>query len=660
MRAAIWLETASGSVEEGAPEVSNGNSHYHAARSYRREEVIESLHQNPTAEYETRARARREQVELLTSRENRISKTRLAVFIVGIVVAWIAVAEGAISAWWILIPAVLFIVLVVLHDRAIAARQRFERAAAFNERGLARLQDRWAGSGPAGERFRDPHHPYAGDLDILGNASLFQLLCNAGTAGGEEKLAAWLLAGAETEEILSRQQAVTELRPQIDLREDLAILGHTLDSQFKSSRLAEWAGAPPVIFSRWERFTAPVLATLSSIALLLAFPSVVRALIALSDPELAASIEGNPLMRVGSLPFLVMMILQLAFAFRLSRRVGEVVEGVDRAGGDLSLISKILERMERERFSSPRLADLRKRLDAEGEPPSKRIARLNRLIDLLESRRNQFFYPIAALWLWTTQLAFGIERWRNGSGPSITTWIDAVSEFEALGSIAAFSWEHPDYPFPEIAADGPTVRGIALGHPLIPQDRRIANDLSLDGETRLLLVSGSNMSGKSTMLRTVGTNTVLALAGAPVCATSLTVSPIRIGASIQINDSLQEGSSHFYAEISRLKQVVELARGEASLLFLLDEILHGTNSHDRRIGAEAVIRSLIELGAIGLVTTHDLALARIAEQPELRAQNVHFADHMEDGRMAFDYRMRPGVVEKSNALALMRAVGLDV
>lgn len=581
-------------------------------------------------------------------------------FITGIVITWIALVEGTISACWIAMPAVLFIVLVIMHDRAIAARGRFERAAAFYERGLARLEDRWAGSGPTGERFQDPHHPYAADLDVLGQSSLFQLLSSAGTAGGEEKLASWLLAGAGAREVLSRQEAIAELRPKLDLREDLAILGQSLDGHFSSSRLAEWAASPLVTFSRWEKIAAPIIATLSSIALLLSFPSVVRALIALSDPELAASLAEHPMLTFGSLPFLVMVIIQMAFAYRLSGRVNEVVAGVERAGGDLSLISSILSRMETETFNSPRLADLAKRLEAEEELPSKRIARLNRLLDLLESRRNQFFFPFAALMLWTTQLAFAIERWRSSSGTSIGTWIDAVAEFEALGSLAAFSWEHPDYPFPAIEEEGPVVRGTALGHPLIPRARRIDNDLTLDDRTMMLLVSGSNMSGKSTMLRTVGTNTVLALAGAPVCAKSMTVSPMSIGASIQIIDSLAEGSSHFYAEISRLKQVVELARGGAPLLFLLDEILHGTNSHDRRIGAEAVIRSLIELGAIGLVTTHDLALARIAEQPELRAENVHFEDHMEDGRMAFDYRMRPGVVEKSNALALMRAVGLEV
>jgi DNA mismatch repair ATPase MutS len=199
-----------------------------------------------------------------------------------------------------------------------------------------------------------------------------------------------------------------------------------------------------------------------------------------------------------------------------------------------------------------------------------------------------------------------------------------------------------------------------MGHPLLPADRCVRNDVTLVGDKQLLIISGSNMSGKSTLLRTVGTNTVLGLSGAPVCAKRLRLSPLAIGASIRLQDSLQEGSSRFYAEILRLRQIADLSQGESPALFLLDEILHGTNSHDRGIGAEAVVRNLLENGAIGMITTHDLALTQVAEALAPRAANVHFQDHLEDGEIAFDYRMHDGVVTKSNALELMRAVGLDV
>jgi DNA mismatch repair ATPase MutS len=348
-------------------------------------------------------------------------------------------------------------------------------------------------------------------------------------------------------------------------------------------------------------------------------------------------------------------IVAAYFTRKLHPRVQRVIGAVERRERAVALLGSLLSRLERERFQSPRLVKLHDALNTAGEPASRSIERLRRLVALLEARRNQFFMPIAALLLWTTHLAFAIERWRRLSGAHITQWIETVAELEALLSLAAFAFEHPAFVRPEIVEGDATFDATAVAHPLIPADRRIANDVSLGGELRLLIVSGSNMSGKSTMLRTIGVNAVLALAGAPVCAERLRLAPMAIGASIRIHDSLSEGASRFYAEITRIRDIVQM---QPPLLFLLDELLAGTNSHDRRIGAEAVIRGLVERGAVGLATTHDLALAAIADALGTRAANVHFEDHIEGDRVMFDYRMRPGVVTKSNALALMRAVGL--
>jgi DNA mismatch repair ATPase MutS len=267
---------------------------------------------------------------------------------------------------------------------------------------------------------------------------------------------------------------------------------------------------------------------------------------------------------------------------------------------------------------------------------------------------------IDPLVLWSLQFAFAIEAWREQSGPAVRRWLDAVGEIEALGSLAAYAYEHPGDPFPEFHAGEAWLEGEGLAHPLLPESRAVRNDLKLGGELRVLIISGSNMSGKSTMLRTAGVNAVLAQAGAPVRARRLRLSPLSVGASIRIQDSLHEGTSRFYAEITRLRRILDLTAGAAPVLFLIDEFLHGTNSHDRRIGAEAIIRGLVERGALGMVTTHDLALAHIAETLGPRAANVHFEDHLENGRLSFDYRLRPGVVRKSNALELMRSVGLEV
>jgi len=293
-------------------------------------------------------------------------------------------------------------------------------------------------------------------------------------------------------------------------------------------------------------------------------------------------------------------------------------------------------------------------------PASRRIAQLGRLADWLEAQHNPFFALFAPLLLWTTQLAFAIEAWRATAGSAIARWFDVVGEFEALCALAGYAYENPLDPFPEVVSERPCFAGEALGHPLMGVNQCVRNDVCLGGELRLLVVSGSNMSGKSTLLRTVGINAVLALAGGPVRARRLRISPLVVGATLRVQDSLHAGRSRFYAEIIRIRQFLDMAKGSPPLLFLLDEFLLGTNSHDRRLGAEAVIRSLLDCGAIGLITTHDLALAEIADRLAPRAANVHFEDQFEDRTLTFDYRMRPGIVTTSNALALMRATGIEV
>ncbi len=313
-----------------------------------------------------------------------------------------------------------------------------------------------------------------------------------------------------------------------------------------------------------------------------------------------------------------------------------------------------------ERFTAPRLASLHASLLTDGVPPSARIAQLRRLVSWLDSTHNMMFAPIAFILLLRPQLAIAIDRWHAAYGSAVARWLAAVGEFEALASLATFAYERPDDPFPDLVDDGPVYEAEDLGHPLIAAAVAVRNDVRLGGSApNVIIVSGSNMSGKSTLLRSVGVSVVLALAGAPVTAKRLKVSALVLGATLHIEDSLQAGHSRFFAEILRIRTIADAARGPVPLLFLLDEILHGTNSHDRRIGAEGIVRALVALGAIGLVTTHDLALTELPATLG-SAVNMHFEDRLEDGKMVFDYRMRPGVVEHSNALALMRAVGLDV
>jgi hypothetical protein len=610
----------------------------------------------PRQEYAERRAERQRRAADLDRRERGIAYARLSIFLLGLLLAGLAFGAHALSGWWLALPVVVFSALLVVHEKVARALHRARRAVAFYDAGLARLEDTWRGRGQAGSRFLDEDHSYAGDLDLFGPGSLFELLCTARTRTGEDTLAAWLKAPAGPDEVRARQAAVAELRPELDLREELALLGGDVPAGVDFHAVAEWGAAPPLLTAWWPRLVALVLGVAALV-------SLAGWLLALFGAVGDGSAFGAFFVRHGSDPFAVALVLEGGFALWFYRRVRQVLEVVERRGRDLALLANVLACLERFAFASPRLRELHNVLlppNRHGAAPSQRIAQLGNLLDLLNSRRNQFFAPFAYLLLWGTQVAHAVEAWRAKSGPRIAAWLGVVGQFEALCALASYGYENPADPFPEVVAGDACYEGEGLGHPLIPAARCVRNDLHLAGGLRVLVVSGSNMSGKSTFLRTVGVNAVLALAGAPVRARRMRLSPLAVGATLRIQDSLQAGRSRFYAEVLRVRQVVDVSRGPVPLLFLLDEIFAGTNSHDRRLGAEAVVRGLVEAGALGLVTTHDLALTHIADQLGARAANVHFADHFENGEMKFDYTLRPGVVQNSNALALMRAVGLRV
>ena len=451
---------------------------------------------------------------------------------------------------------------------------------------------------------------------------------------GEETLAAWMLAPSAIADARARQAAVQALTPRLDLREDLAVLGEEMSATVRPDALAGLATADRRPGTRLRVAAAAVSATALG---------AVAAWAAGWAPSIVA---------------LAALAVQGVVDWRLRGHVRAADRAVAGHGPDLALLAAVLERFEREPAGSPLLDRLRASLSTEGLRPSRAVRHLRLWVDLFDSRRNQFFAPIALVSMWGVHCALAIETWRARHSGALAAWLASVGQLEALCSLAGYAWEHPDDVYPDFEEGGVRFEAEGLGHPLIPEDRCVRNDVALGGATRVLMVSGSNMSGKSTLLRAVGTGAVLACAGAPVRASRLRLSHLTLGATLRIRDSLQEGTSRFYAELVRLRDIVRIAAGPVPLLFLLDEILHGTNSHDRRLGAAAVVRGLVARGAIGLVTTHDLALAEMVDDPDVRAVNVHFEDTLRDGAMVFDYRMRPGVVRTSNALALMKTLGL--
>jgi hypothetical protein len=611
------------------------------------------MNPDPRSTYSRLLAERQAEIAARERRHRALGYWRLAAVACGAAIVGMALFQGSVSVMWAAIPLVVFVTLAVRHERVLRVLERRRRAVRFFERGLARLDGRWAGTGESGDRYLDPAHPYARDLDLFGKGSLFELISTARTHIGEDTLARWLLTPAAPATVLARQRAVEELRPRVDLREELAILTEEARTGVDPVALAAWGEAPALLAPGFAQAGTWALTALGllGLAAFFAFDAGHLGILRLSEGFSALLRDF----------FLVSLLVNGTFLYRFRKKTGSVVAAVEEAAHELGLLSETLVRLEHERFHAPLLAALRESLDAAGSPPSRRMSRLSRLIEYLDSRDHIVVRVAEPFLLWTTHLAFAVEDWRRESGPAVRRWLTAVGEIEALCSLASHAFEHPDDPFPEFAENGPWLEAEGIGHPLIPEDRVVRNDVRLGGELRVMVVSGSNMSGKSTLLRTLGVNVALAQAGATVRARRLRISPLAVGASILVTDSLQAGVSRFYAEILRLRQILDAAaKGPLPVLFLVDEFLHGTNSHDRRIGAEALVNGLVKRGAIGLITTHDLALAGIADELGERACNVHFEDRLEDGQMRFDYAIRPGVVRKSNAIELMRSVGLEI
>lgn len=589
--------------------------------------------------YEAERNDRQAAARHLNKTDRRFSHTRLALFVVALAQLWASVWMGWLSAWWLVVPAALFVWLVGAHDRVIRRHETAERAVRWFTRGIERLEDRWTSSGNPGERFLADEHPYAVDLDICGDGSVFQLLSTPQTTTGEETLAAWLLAPAAPDVVRTRQAAVAELSEKPTLREDLFTLGVDARRALDSEYLLGWAAAPPALPVGVLRWVAPALAL---------------ALVGTSVTWLVWSTSG--------LVPLTLLALNLGVGMIFARRSRAILHGGSDPARELVVLAAVFSRLRDERYDAPRLRELHEVLTSHGADPVRATRRLDRLIQMHDWQHNMVFAPFAAALLWSLQCAVGVEAWRASHGAAVPTWLSVVGEFEALAALATYRFEHPELPFPELveAPDVPVFEAAALAHPLLPRSAAVTNDVRLGLSPQLIVVSGSNMSGKTTLLRAVGVNAVLGLAGAPVRARTLRLSPVAVGGTLRVQDSLLAGRSKFYAEVLRVKQLVEISRGSTPLLFLMDELFHGTNSRDRVEGAHGVLGHLVNAGAIGMVTTHDLALAEIGERMGNRAVNVHFTDEVVDGALAFDYRLRPGRATHGNALALMRAVGLDV
>ncbi|HEX8027506.1 MAG TPA: hypothetical protein VF491_03545 [Vicinamibacterales bacterium] len=601
----------------------------------------------PLDEYAVRKRDRQAASAARERVHVNVGNAKVAIFVVTLIYAAVNISNLSSVVFGSALAA--FVGLSIWHEFVMRALARAQAAVTYYAAGEDRIQDRWMRDEPSGERFRTSasplhdlvtgrDHPYADDLDIFGPRSLFQLLSSCRTPMGEERLARWLLRASPVSEIRERQSRVAALRSRIDLRERIAVVNAGKRRSIHAERLMAWSEEP--------RLLPPVRLVVLLMALLFI-------------AALAIYMSG------GSGWFLVVVpIANLALIGWLGTRANALVESLAAAteSAALDLFANVIREIEHESIDQPEVASLLRYLrDESGVRASRGIARLARISDWADSRHNVFLRLAEIPLLVTLQVAYAADAWRAAHGRNLRGWVDTVGEMEALLSLAGYSFEHPTDPFAEIV-EGESVFFDAdeVAHPLLPSATAISNSLSLGIASRILIVSGSNMAGKSTLMRSVGINAVLALAGAPVRAERLRLTPLALGTCLRHTDSLQEHRSGFYTEALRIRLICDLLDGPAPLLFLFDELLSGTNSKDRRVAAEGVVRTMLSRGAVGMVTTHDLSLTEIAAIFPGEVKNVHLQDKVEEGQMSFDYKLRDGVITHSNALELMRMIGLDV
>jgi hypothetical protein len=595
----------------------------------------------PQRTYTQRRAAAEAELQRLDSLSARYANLRALVFTVGAAVA-LAVMFGRLPklAWWGSGAALgVYIVLAVLHHQVFLREERQRQYVQLNARGLARLTRGWHDFAERGERFLSGAHLYAADLDVFGQGSVFQLMNETATRAGEERLATWLSQPAGVEQIRTRQGAARELVPRLELRQDVCVEARAVAREKADPQLfIQWAESGPALDAiRWAR---PVAAVLPLLTLTL---FVLGQLGALPRPSWWA----------GLLAQLAVVVLTRAPLRAMEERLSAGERGFVR-------YAPLFARVERERFEHPELRRVQSAAgDAAGEPVSTRLKRFSFLYSFVEFKRHQFHPLVHLFTLWDVHALFAMERWKEQHGAQVRGWFEALAELEALSCLAGLAYDRPHFLWPTLEEGGPRVAAQGVGHPLL--DAPVPNDVTLPGPGHALLLTGSNMSGKTTLLRALGLNTVLALAGAPVCARAFTVTPLQVLTSMRVKDSLERGVSYFYAEVQRIKAVLDAAvAAQGRALFLLDEILLGTNTRERQIASREVLRLLLATGASGGVTTHDLSLASLADERPGQVVNMHFRDHLEEGKMVFDYQLRPGVVDTTNALRVLKMAGVPV
>lgn len=601
--------------------------------------------------YEQRVARYRQQADELARRSALVSNLRGLSFAIAFVGLLSAIfGDSLVGMAAAAVAGLAFACLVAWHARVLSAEDLAWRFWRVNDNAARRARDDWHSLPEDGAEFQDPDHPFTGDLDIFGPRSLFQFTNVAHTSYGQAALARLLSSADAADVIETRQAAVRELAPRIELRQELE--AYTLRSPNPPDQkpshshapldlraLIAWAESAPLLLPRkgliWAARVLPLLTF---------------------GGALATKLLGAPFI-AWALP----LAAQIMIVARTGRDAGQVFTAVSSSPGAFSRLRPTLRLIENATFDSPLLERLREVLSPGARSASAQMRRFESVLGWFELRHNGMVYPfINALFLWDVHAVVALEKWQQESGRALRPWLESLGNWEALSSLAGLAHDNPDFSFPELVKESSVFEAEGLGHPLIPARVRVGNDVILGGAGTAWLVTGSNMSGKSTLLRAMGLAVVMGLAGTSVCASSLRLSPMRVYTSMRISDSLSAGVSHFYAELKKLRAALMATGGDLPVFFLLDEILHGTNSAERQIGARWILAELLESNATGAVSTHDLGLCALPPKLMERVRTVHLRETVEAERMSFDYKLRPGPVSGGNALLLMRSLGLEV
>jgi len=490
------------------------------------------------------------------------------------------------------------------------------------------------------EEYKPEHHEYANDLDIFGRASLFQYINRCTSEQGVKLFANWFLDPASSENILERQKAVQELSQQLEWRQQLQSYGiaHSITIATEN-KIESWLEEPFGFLNKphWKllRFVLPAI----SFALLILHLTNI----------------------ISSGIFYPSILLMLAISFGISKLIMPSFTRLNKVAPQLETLSDSVAWIEKGDFKSKLLVELKSKYVNGSALSSQTIKKLKKILDNTDIRLNPLvFIPLNTFLFWDLQQVLILESWKKQNKEHIADWFQSLAEVESLSSLATLSFNYPYWSFPTIAIQHGIVIADSLGHPLIPKEKLVTNSFSTEEFGGLNLITGSNMAGKSTFLRSVGVNIVLAMMGSPVCAGSFTVSNMKVISSMRVNDNLEENTSTFYAELKKLKEVIEAVNRNEKVFLLLDEILRGTNSADRHTGSKALIKQLIHHNAVGLIATHDLELAKLADEFPSKLHNYHFDVQVAGDELYFDYKLKKGVCTSMNASLLMKKIGIEL